>query len=167
MAFKSYCWSIGTTSFRVSQLNYKIERQLQLLKEFWNNNPTLKWNESTQGKYYYHLKDNKFLDGEASLPSKDAREKTSGIASYNENGGWTEKDEEDLLKYLSVLDKSGVKFALSNVIEHKGEKNLILDAWIRENNYKVHIIESDYNNSNYHKQEGNITKTTEVLVTNY
>ena len=35
MAFKSYSWSIGTTSFRVSQLNYKIERQLQLLKEFW------------------------------------------------------------------------------------------------------------------------------------
>ena len=79
MAFKSYCWSIGTTSFRVSQLNYKIERQLQLLKEFWNNNPTLKWNETTQGKYYYHLKDNGFLDGEASLPSKDAREKTSGL----------------------------------------------------------------------------------------
>ena len=90
-----------------------------------------------------------------------------GTASYNENGGWTEKDEEDLLNYLSVLDRSGVKFALSNVIEHKGEKNLILDAWIRNNNYKVHIIESDYNNSNYHKQEGNITKTTEVLVTNY
>lgn len=90
-----------------------------------------------------------------------------GTASYNENGGWTEKDEEDLLNYLSVLDKSGVKFALSNVIEHKGEKNLILDAWIRENNYKVHIIESDYNNSNYHKQEGNILKTTEVLITNY
>ena len=35
MAFKSYSWSIGTTSFRVSQLNYKIESQLQLLKEFW------------------------------------------------------------------------------------------------------------------------------------
>ena len=35
IAFKSYSWSIGTISFRVSQLNYKIERQLQLLKEFW------------------------------------------------------------------------------------------------------------------------------------
>ncbi len=79
MAFKSYCWSIGTTSFRVRQLNYKIERQLQLLKEFWSNNPTLKWNESTQAKYYYHLKESDFLEGEASLPSKDAREKTSGL----------------------------------------------------------------------------------------
>lgn len=77
----------------------------------------------------------------------------------------TSQDEIDLLKYLAVLNQSGVKFALSNVIEHKGEKNIILDAWIKEHNYKVHIIESDYNNSNYHKQEGNVTKTTEVLVT--
>ena len=90
-----------------------------------------------------------------------------GTASYNENGGWTEKDELDLLNYLAVLDSHGVKFALSNVIEHKGDKNLILDAWIKEHNYKIHLIDCDYNNSNYHKQEGNIKKTIEVLVTNY
>lgn len=90
-----------------------------------------------------------------------------GTASYNENGGWTEKDEIDLLNYLSILDQSGVKFALSNVIEHKGEKNIILDSWIKEHKYIVHIIDSNYNNSNYHKQEGNILKTIEVLVTNY
>ncbi len=90
-----------------------------------------------------------------------------GTASYNENGGWTEKDEIDLLNYLSVLDSRGVKFALSNVIEHKGDKNNILDAWIRENNYKVHFINCDYNNSNYHKQEGNVKKTVEIVVTNY
>ncbi len=90
-----------------------------------------------------------------------------GTASYNENGGWTDKDEVDLLNYLAVLDQSGVKFALSNVVEHKGEKNTILEAWIKDHNYKVHIIGSNYNNSNYHKQEGNILKTTEVLITNF
>ena len=90
-----------------------------------------------------------------------------GTASYNENGGWTEQDEKDLLNYLTILDSNGIKFALSNVIEHKGEKNNILDAWIKKYNYKVHIIECNYNNSNYHKQSGNIIKTTEVLVTNY
>lgn len=90
-----------------------------------------------------------------------------GTASYNENGGWTDKDEIDLLNYLSILDQNGVKFALSNVIEHKGEKNTILDSWIKEHNYVVHIIDSNYNNSNYHKQEGNVLKTIEVLVTNY
>ena len=52
MTFKSYSWSIGTTSFRTSQLNYKIERQLQLLKEFWKLNPNLPWNPNTQEKYY-------------------------------------------------------------------------------------------------------------------
>ena len=76
MAFKSYSWSIGTTSFRVSQLNYKIERQLELLKQFWSENPNLIWNESinksniiglniqedekypTQIRYYNFLKEN-------------------------------------------------------------------------------------------------------------
>lgn len=79
MAFKSYSWSIGTTSFRTSQLNYKIERQLQLLKKFWELNPNLDWNNDTQEKYYYFLKENGFLIGEANLPDKDAREKTSGL----------------------------------------------------------------------------------------
>ena len=90
-----------------------------------------------------------------------------GTASYNENGGWTEQDEMDLLNYLSFLDGKGIKFALSNVIEHKGAKHKLLEAWINEHNYKIHFIKCDYNNSNYHKQEGNITKTVEVLVTNY
>lgn len=48
MAFKSYSWSIGTTSFRVSQLNYKIERQLQLLKQFWNDNPNVSWKNNNK-----------------------------------------------------------------------------------------------------------------------
>ncbi len=91
-----------------------------------------------------------------------------GTASYNENGGWTEKDEKDLLAYLSDLDSKGVNFALSNVIEHKGEKNLLLETWLNDNKkYQKHIINSDYNNSNYHKQEGNVLKTTEVLITNF
>ena len=31
--FKTYSWCYGTTSFRVSELKYKIEKQLILLKE--------------------------------------------------------------------------------------------------------------------------------------
>lgn len=83
MAFKSYSWSIGTTSFRVSQLNYKIERQLQLLKQFWLDNPNDSWknNNELQSKYYYFMKDNGFLVGEAPRPDKDAREKTSGLVN--------------------------------------------------------------------------------------
>lgn len=48
-----------------------------------------------------------------------------GDASYNENGGWGEQKELELLKYLKSLDDNGVKFALSNVIEHKGKQNII------------------------------------------
>lgn len=81
MVFKSYSWSIGTTSFRTSELNYKIERQLQLLKEFWNINPDLKWDPFAQVKYYNFLKENNFIYGEAPRPDKDAREKTSGLVN--------------------------------------------------------------------------------------
>lgn len=90
-----------------------------------------------------------------------------GKASYNENGGWTKQDEIDLLNYLTILDSKGIKFALSNVIEHKGATHIMLETWIKEHNYTIHYITCDYNNSNYHKQEGNITKTVEVLITNY
>ena len=46
--FQSYCWSLGTTSFRVKDLNYKIERQLQLLKKLWNENPNDNWNSNDE-----------------------------------------------------------------------------------------------------------------------
>lgn len=45
-----------------------------------------------------------------------------GIASYNESGGWTVSDEIGLHFILDILNKKGVKFALSNVLEHKGKK---------------------------------------------
>ena len=41
-------------------------------------------------------------------------------AAYNEQGGWSEVDEEDLLKMLDDLSQRGIKFALSNVLESKG-----------------------------------------------
>lgn len=71
-----------------------------------------------------------------------------GIASYNENGGWTQDDELDLLNYLTILDSNGIKFALSNVIEHKGYKHDILDEWIKKYNYNIYYLEANYNNSN-------------------
>ena len=87
-------------------------------------------------------------------------------ATYNEQAGWTENDEKDLLKYLEKLDKRGIRFALSNVIESKGKKNIILSDWINQNKkYKVINLNYDYTNSNYHTKKDGITK--EVLVVNY
>ena len=54
-------------------------------------------------------------------------------ATYNEQAGWTENDEKDLLNYLEELDKKGIRFALSNVLESKGKKNVILSEWINQN----------------------------------
>jgi adenine-specific DNA-methyltransferase len=89
-----------------------------------------------------------------------------GLATYNEKGGWTQNDEEDLYRLLTKISKNGIRFALSNVIEHKGEYNLMLKNWIIKNNFKMHKINYNYNNSNYHSTAKN-NKTTEVLVTNY
>lgn len=72
-------------------------------------------------------------------------------ATYNEQAGWTENDEKDLLNYLEELDKKGIRFALSNVLESKGKKNAILSEWINQNKkFKAIPLNYDYTNSNYH-----------------
>jgi len=88
-------------------------------------------------------------------------------ATYNEQEGWTESDESELLRYLEELDSRGIRFALSNVLESKGKKNTILSEWIkRHKKFKAIPLNYDYSNSNYHtKQRDSITK--EVLVINY
>ena len=90
--------------------------------------------------------------------------------SYNDGKrgftGWSEKEENALYHILSDMDKRGIKFALSNVLEHKGTKNEILMRWCRNNGYCVHNVDFDYKNSNYHaKNTDKITR--EILVTNY
>ena len=89
-----------------------------------------------------------------------------GDASYNENDGWNEKKEKELLEYLNEVNERGIKFALSNVTEHKGLKNEMLIDWAIENQYNIHNLNYKYNNANYHlKNKNQITK--EVLITNY
>ena len=89
-----------------------------------------------------------------------------GDESYNENNGWNENKEKELLEYLNKVNKHGIKFALSNVTEHKGLKNEILINWAIENQYNIHNLNYNYSNSNYHlKDKNQVTK--EVLITNY
>lgn len=47
-------------------------------------------------------------------------------ATYNEQNGWSEKDEEKLLAYLNGLNSRNIRFALSNVLRSKGKTNHIL-----------------------------------------
>lgn len=85
-------------------------------------------------------------------------------ASYNENGGWTYNDEIELLNCLDKLNVDGVKFALSNVLIHKGKENELLSNWAKK--YNTHELSFNYNNSNY-QSKAKSNKTVEVLITNY
>ena len=77
--YQSFCWVIGTTSFRTAKLNLKIEEQLLLLNEFYASNSAWNWDSSSQEKYYDFMKEKGFLSGAAQRKDKDAREKTSGL----------------------------------------------------------------------------------------
>ena len=84
----------------------------------------------------------------------------NSTASYNENGCWTEDNEQNLLSMLDRLDSKGIKFALSNNLKYD---NPILKEWIKK--YNAHYLVSDYSNCNYHKKDRSEDK--EVLITNY
>lgn len=81
--YKSYCRSLGTTSFRRNELNKEIESQLELLNEFWglSENIGKSWvgNRETQTDYYNFMLSKGFVVGDAPNKDKDAREKTSGL----------------------------------------------------------------------------------------
>ena len=79
LKYKSFCWVIGTTSFRTAKLNLKIEQQLRLLDKFHKSINPWEWNNSTQEKYYDFMKNKEFISGDATRKDKDAREKTSGL----------------------------------------------------------------------------------------
>lgn len=86
------------------------------------------------------------------------------VASYNENGGWGEQAERELLSKLDEIDKAGVRFGLSNVLESRGKENTILKEWAKR--YKVNYLEHTYSNCSYHKKDKE-SKDVEVLITNY
>ncbi len=56
--FTSYCWSVGTTSFRTKEFALKIEFLLKYLDEFWqkNSGETWKANNNLQEKPHSQLK---------------------------------------------------------------------------------------------------------------
>ncbi len=89
-----------------------------------------------------------------------------GLASYNESNGWVEKDERDLYALLTKLNMKGVRFALSNVLQHKGSMNNIMIDWVKKHQFKVNKLDHHYKNSNFQsKAKDNVT--IEVLITNY
>ena len=89
-----------------------------------------------------------------------------GLASYNENGGWSEAHEKELYSVLDILNGRGIRFALSNVTDHKGYSNDILKNWVHKRGYKLNKLDFNYKNSNY-QSTAKHSSSIEVLVTNY
>ena len=96
---------------------------------------------------------------------------TLGVAVYNDRPHgttpWTVDDDRRLFNLLDELGAHGIRFALSNVMEHKGRINEPLQEWVEKQGLFVHPVGIDYNQCNYHYRPGNRKHSTrEVLVTN-
>lgn len=83
------------------------------------------------------------------------------ISSSEYNKYWNESMEHELLEILDKLNKNKVKWALSNVVLYRGNRNKILEKWMQK--YNVYNIKSNYISFN----DNSIKKFREVLVTNY
>ena len=118
ITYKSFCWALGTTSFRTSEFNKKVEKQLSLLKQFWNlpENTNEIWSGNTklQIRYYNFLQTNEFVDGNANNKAKDARQKTSGLVDI----GLVTEDRKLTEVGLNLLDLSlNGNFDTNNILQ--------------------------------------------------
>ena len=143
LKYKSFCWVIGTTSFRTAKINLKIEQQLRLLDEFYKTIKPWEWNNNIQEKYYDFMKNKKFVSGDASRKDKDAREKTSGLVDIGlitENRLLTEVGK----KLLEITDK--VEISKNNIFNIEDDSYIYLKQLLKtsinvDNNFiKPYIV---------------------------
>ena len=77
---------------------------------------------------------------------------------------WELQDDLDLYAYLDKANEQGLKWALSNVVAHKGMENVALIEWAEK--YYVYDIYTDYSKAVYNKIKTD-EPTIEVIITNY
>lgn len=94
LTYSTFVWNFGTTSFRTKQMNFSIEKQLELLHRFWQDpdNARCGWEKEyvapgqpydiyeIKNRYYDFMRHNGFIDGDDAIKYKAARQKTSGLA---------------------------------------------------------------------------------------
>lgn len=140
--YKSFCWALGTTSFRTKNFNKSIEEQLALLDEFWllPENQEANWlrNKETQTRYYDFMKDKGFVVGSANDKPKDAREKTSGLVDIgiiDENRKLTEAGK----KLLEISQSTN--FSSDNFFQIPKDSFLYLRQLLKSyNNVDIAIV---------------------------
>ena len=92
------------------------------------------------------------------------------ITTGNYNDGnrgflnWSEIQELEMYRILNDLTKRNIRWALSNVTEHKGKINNLLLNFIDDHKYQVNYLDYHYNNSSYNSKG---IGSCEVLITNY
>lgn len=88
--------------------------------------------------------------------------------SYNDGNrgfsNWGVKQELGMYRLMQKLTNNGVKYALSNVLTHKGKRNEHLMQFIAENKVYVNRLNYSYDNASYNTVAGG---SEEVLITNY
>jgi len=133
--YKSYCWAIGTTSFRTVDFNVQIERQIDLLEKFWalpkNDGQMWQNNNLLQVDYYNFLKFHGFVDKDAPRPDKDARQKTSGLVDIGLI------DDERRLTYAGRALLSIVRdgeFARNNLLQIPADSFVYLKQLLKTSN---------------------------------
>ena len=84
------------------------------------------------------------------------------ISNSEYNKLWNSEKEITIYNVLDMLDAKGIKFGITNLVQHKGQTNEILKNWA--NKYKIYNI-----NSNYISFNDNTIKadSKEIFVTNY
>lgn len=134
--YKSFCWSLGTTSFRTKNFNKTIEEQLALLDEFWtleeNKGQSWSGNKELQTRYYDFMKTKGFVEGEAGNKPKDAREKTSGLVDIGliDDG-----------RKLSNAGKALLKITSENDFSSNNQFQIAKDSYI----YLKQLLKTYYN----------------------
>lgn len=134
--YKSFCWSLGTTSFRTKNFNKTIEEQLSLLDEFWKleENKSKSWsgNKDLQTRYYDFMQSKDFVEGNAGNKPKDAREKTSCLVDIGliDDG-----------RKLSNAGKALLKITSENDFSSDNQFQIAKDSYI----YLKQLLKTYYN----------------------
>lgn len=147
--YKSFCWSLGTTSFRTKNFNKTIEEQLALLHEFWslpeNQNADWSGNNELQSRYYDFMQNKGFVEGNAGNKPKDAREKTSGLVDI---GLIDDK------RRLSDAGKALLRISAENDFASNNQFQIAKDSYI----YLKQLLKTSY------KIEGKVVRPFIVLL---
>ena len=84
------------------------------------------------------------------------------ISQSEYNKLWGEAEEKELYSILDKLNERGVRFGITNLVYHKGQKNEIFEKWSKK--YYSYEISSNYISFNDNTIKGG---SKEVFVTNY